>query len=160
MDDWRVVRQEPAYEVNALGQARRRSRPSRLLKGSLDTHGYRFIQTGPARQRRRFWVHVAVAEAFHGCRPGGHVADHINRDRQDCRAVNLRWVTHSENVPHGEDVKTSRLNPQAVQVIRHVLAISKKRGTQLLLARLHGVTHEAIRKVKTGESWGGVSSRG
>jgi len=42
-------------------------------------------------------VHTFIATAFHGKRPPGLECDHINRNRGDNRAGNLRWVTRSEN---------------------------------------------------------------
>lgn len=43
------------------------------------------------------YVHRLVAEAFIGPNPGGMHIDHINRNRQDNRASNLRWVSISGN---------------------------------------------------------------
>lgn len=33
-----------------------------------------------------------------GATPEGHVVDHINRNKLDCRRANLRFVTHSQNI--------------------------------------------------------------
>lgn len=44
-------------------------------------------------------VHRVVAAAFHGDPPStGHVVDHIDTNRQNNRAENLRWVTRLENI--------------------------------------------------------------
>lgn len=42
-------------------------------------------------------VHLLVALTFIGPRPNGHDIDHKNRDKQDNRAINLRYVTRSIN---------------------------------------------------------------
>ncbi len=44
-------------------------------------------------------VHRIVATAFHGDQPSkGHVVDHIDTNRCNNRAENLRWVTRLENI--------------------------------------------------------------
>lgn len=44
-------------------------------------------------------VHRVVAAAFHGEPPStGHVVDHIDTNRHNNRAENLRWVTRLENI--------------------------------------------------------------
>lgn len=44
-------------------------------------------------------VHRIVAAAFHGDPPStGHVVDHIDTNRHNNRAENLRWVTRLENI--------------------------------------------------------------
>jgi len=53
-------------------------------------------KTGPNGYSYR--VHVLVAHAFIGPRPDKLVIDHINGDKLDNRASNLRYVTNSENM--------------------------------------------------------------
>lgn len=43
-------------------------------------------------------VHVMVAETYLGSRPAGHEVAHQNGDSLDCRAENLRWSTHLDNM--------------------------------------------------------------
>ena len=45
-------------------------------------------------------VHSLVAETFLGERPEGYDIDHINGDKTDNKAENLRYVTHTENMRH------------------------------------------------------------
>jgi hypothetical protein len=44
-------------------------------------------------------VHQIVATAFHGPKPSDdHVVDHLDTNRMNNRAENLRWVTRLDNV--------------------------------------------------------------
>lgn len=54
-----------------------------------DVSGYRKVRYDGVQHG----VHTLVCLAFHGPRPEGCTADHINNDRADNRAINLRWST-------------------------------------------------------------------
>ena len=73
------------YEVSNLGRVK--------LNGEIvypDMHcNYLYIGT--------FFIHRAVAELFVPNPENKPVIDHINTDRLDNRAENLRWVTTKEN---------------------------------------------------------------
>ena len=73
------------YEVSNLGRVK--------LNGEIvypDIHcNYLYIGT--------FFIHRAVAELFVPNPENKPVIDHINTDRLDNRAENLRWVTTKEN---------------------------------------------------------------
>lgn len=66
------------------------------------------------------YVHRMVCIAFHGAQPTAkHTVDHINRDRSDNRAQNLRWADHSTQCQN-QDHHTIRRTSKAV-ICRHSL---------------------------------------
>jgi len=92
--EWRTVPGIPMLLVSSLGWIRR-CNPKRgwtiAYKPKLDIAGYRrFIHQGKACA-----VHRAVCTAFHGTPQSKETSDHINRDRGDNRACNLRWASPS-----------------------------------------------------------------
>ena len=52
--------------------------------------------------------HKLVCTAFHGERPEGYECDHINGNKLDWSADNLRWVTRAENYRCGRYLKRLR----------------------------------------------------
>lgn len=63
-----------------------------------DNHGYNRVALTKNNQKRKFFVHRLVAEAFIPNSENKPYIDHINTIRDDNRVDNLRWVTHSENI--------------------------------------------------------------
>jgi hypothetical protein len=57
-----------------------------------DVGGYRKVRYDGVQHN----VHTMVCTAFHGSQPASCTADHINHDRADNRAENLRWSTAKE----------------------------------------------------------------
>lgn len=81
------------YEVSNMGNVRN---GSKILAGSIQNRGYRYIQLQREGKRKNFLIHQLVAEAFIGER-NGLDTDHINRNKLDNRVENLRYITHKEN---------------------------------------------------------------
>ena len=75
--------------------------------------------------------HVLVCTAFHGERTEGYECDHINGNRMDWSADNVRWVTMMENIRCGRYLKRLR---------KH--GIDPKRLRYSLLLALYGLSWE------------------
>ena len=69
------------------------------LEGHTNLQGYIFVRLRQNNKSVLFRVHRLVCEVFNGKSPENkNIVDHINRIRNDNRALNLRWVTHEENM--------------------------------------------------------------
>lgn len=84
-------------EVSNMGRIRRK-RDKRVRKTYVNMGGYQIcsivVVEGESKWQR---VHRLVALAFLGSPPTKkHSVDHINRKKDDNRAVNLRWATSSQ----------------------------------------------------------------
>jgi hypothetical protein len=108
-EEWRPIPSWPGYEASSLGRIRgldlveqcgprMRRRAGRVLKLRLEKRSGRYVvalsRNGEQQTR---WVHILVAEAFHGPRPEGLLTRHRNDDRLDNRAANLTYGTKSDN---------------------------------------------------------------
>ena len=86
------------YEVSHLGDVRNIKRRS-LLKGKLDKYGYKqvCIHVRGMNYKKFFSVHRLVAGAFIPLVEHMDQVDHIDRDRTNNHAENLRWCNSQMN---------------------------------------------------------------
>jgi hypothetical protein len=100
-EQWKRIEGFPNYEVSNFGNVRSKRG---IIKSGLDSYGYRQVNlynhdgggykgTG----RYTYKVYRLVLETFGNKIDGKTQIDHINRNRQDDRLENLRWVTCQEN---------------------------------------------------------------
>lgn len=87
------------YEVSNQGSVRRRVTGKRLAPFWYGKH--RAVHLCLRGQRKRYYVHQLVADAFMGEPPAGRRPGHRNLDRDDNRAENLEWMTRGESRLHG-----------------------------------------------------------
>lgn len=113
-----------------------------LLRPGLASNGY---YTVALRRMNTRTVHSLVAEAFLGPRPAGCEVLHLNGDRTDSRAVNLKYGTRSEN--NRQIVRDGR-RKLTVEQIRGIRARLSEGETGVRLAAEYGVSMTHISNIK------------
>lgn len=117
---WEPIRGFDGYEVSDLGRVRSldrddsigRPRSGRILRPAPGGSGYLTVRPSTNARPVTRTVHSLVLEAFVGARPDGMEACHLNGNKLDNRAVNLRWDSSSANkldmVRHGTHRQTRK----------------------------------------------------
>lgn len=175
-EEWRPIPHwEGFYEASSLGSIRSVSRlvqfknkrgtpverwlSGRILKPARNDQGYLGVILSADGEASHREVHTLVCAAFHGERPAGMQAAHIDGNPSNCRKDNLRWATPSENAAdkrnhgtlrHGETHYRTKLN------VGDVVAIRSSGETLRALSARYGIGRQAISKIKNGQSWATV----
>ena len=143
--DWVTVSGFDLYEVNALGQVRRKAQ---LLKPGAIPTGHLTVGLCVGKGKpKSMYVHRLVALAFLGGPPDGKpLVNHKNGNPKDNRLENLEWVSYSENLTHGYR-SNGRRNPDELKVA----SIDKDTGEMVvsfrsiaIASRFMGVTPGSI----------------
>jgi hypothetical protein len=154
---------EGRYSVSNYGNVRanwsdvpRRNLPHRIriersqqLKPHVHTTGYLRVALGRGVQR---YVHRLVAAAFHQNPEALPQVDHIDGNRTNNAALNLRWVSAQDNAKYGgerHDWTTQKL----ASAQRRVYAFRKKEFEILIaaghslraVAKAFGTSHSVVR---------------
>ena len=114
---WVITKDCIKYEINKLGQIRRKYKNGKILilKDYNDGNGYRQLQLCG----KIYKVHRLLGKAFIP-NPNNYLEiDHINRIRDDNRLENLRWCNRSMNnynviKPYGSLSIVNRPSPYKV----------------------------------------------
>lgn len=131
------------------------------MKPRPNNYGYLQVQMWVDGKAKRFTVHVIVCEAFHGPRPTPkHQVRHLDGNKLNCRADNLKWGTAKENAAdrktHGTNNNGERhgnacLTWQVVHAIRQRYAAGS--ADQKDLAEEFGVSRATVSRVIAGKIW-------
>lgn len=108
-EKWETVKttRYAEYQVSDAGRCKKilrdKSGTVEITNGNLNKHlGYMYFAGN--------FVHRLVALSFVPNLNGFKEVDHINSDKTDNRACNLRWVTHKENVSTEHSKEARRLH--------------------------------------------------
>lgn len=128
-EEWRDIKDYPAYEVSNLGRVRSKDRPvtqfghkerytrvmkGKVLKQGMLNSGYMVVWLSDGGKKKAVTVHRLVATAF--IDGEGNDVNHIDGIKYNNQARNLEWVTRSENLTHAYK-KLNRVKPHNKTVV-------------------------------------------
>ena len=94
--EWFNIPNFDCYEINKIGQVRHKGSGD-ILKPSIVENGYCNITLRSYGKSFHTSIHRLLGKIFIPNPENKPCIDHINRNKQDNRLENLRWVTISEN---------------------------------------------------------------
>lgn len=140
-EEWRnVAGYEDLYQVSNLGrikslmrEIRRGSgiwrKPNKILKPQLNGRGYHHVSLfGTDSKHQIKCIHQIVAEAFIENPDKYNCIDHINTDKKDNRASNLRWCNYKMNM--NNPITKEKVDEIRASICRQDWYIDKQRFSQ------------------------------
>lgn len=116
---WKPTYVTDKYSVSNLGRVRN-NHTGRILKSWNNDHGYKKVMIPLNGKPKLYSIHRLVAEAF--CLKLGNQTevDHIDGDKSNNVAENLRWVTRSENMQYASQHGKHNSRKLTVQQVREI----------------------------------------
>lgn len=173
---WAPILGFPGYEISNTGKVRSHwergikkghkgfesvlAKETHLMKPRLDKSGYWTVglRIGP----KQFWrkIHNLMLRTFVGAPPGeGHIARHLDDDRNNNVLANLAWGTHQDNIndrgKNGHTVcgerchKAKITSGQAREIYRRVTAGECVKS----LAIEFGIRLQNVHRIRNRKSW-------
>jgi hypothetical protein len=143
----------------------------KLLNGSL-TSGYRSLNLRLHEGNTTLYLHREVAKLFNPKpSPKQKYVVHLNHEKTDNRAKNLKWATqkevieHQQKSPQRKEYKKSqvsrknglKLNESQVKNIKAILANPRRKLTHKQIAEKFNISPMTVYRIKSGENWSGIS---
>lgn len=113
VEHWAPVKKYPDYFVSDMGQIKNRA-TGRILKHRIKNTGYPVVNLYNRKRSKTCTIHRLVALAFiPNPDPLCILVDHIDRDKLNNKASNLRWCTVSTN-SRNQDVRNKHVGTRGV----------------------------------------------
>jgi predicted DNA-binding protein (UPF0251 family) len=137
------------YRIREDGQV---TGPLSVVKPIVGNRGYLQVTVHLDGKKHSRPVHRLVCEAFHGpCPTPGHEVRHLDSDRLNNRASNLRWGLKPEQSDDRARNGTTKLDRKRAARIRRLFATRK--WTQLDLATRFEIDRSTVQEVLQNKLW-------
>lgn len=168
---WKPIKgYEGRYEVSDDGQVRSMTRAEHLSDGRARTRkgrqlvlmtkrtGYQCVNLYKDGHMKTHLVHRLVADTFIPNPEQKPEVNHINGDKHDNRAVNLEWVTESENIRHAFRTNLKSGNGRGGKLSsEQIRQIRTCPDSQRIIAERYGISRSMVGLIKQRKAYKEVS---
>lgn len=170
MEEWKEIHNHPNYYVSNFGNVKKvnaKNGTEKLIRGDLNSTGYRRVQFTLEGELRRYFVHRLVAIEFLPNPQNFPVVNHKDGNKLNCNASNLEWTTQSKNADHafdmglrmvGEGSTNAETTNEIVEGVCRLIQAGWVRGSVLALG-LDGITKSKFDDIRRRKTWKRISCR-
>jgi hypothetical protein len=136
-----------------------KGKPRLLIGTKCGQYGYRAIPVYANRRGQKIYTHRTICELFNGPPAPGQQCRHLDGDKTNNAASNLRWGSAKENsddrqlhgtMGYGEANSMSKLTNEQVAEIRRRVDLGE---TQRSMCKIFNVSPMTISRVVRKETW-------
>lgn len=148
---WELAVPFLGYEVSDSGEVRN-IKTKHVLSQHVNNRGYAKVFLSDCGKQNGVFVHRLVAKTFvvNDDPKNKTQVNHINEDKTDNRAVNLEWVTPSENINHRTGI-ARRAAEQSIPVVMIYKGLSVVFDSAHDAENRTGIPAKSIQKCCTGK---------
>jgi hypothetical protein len=150
MTEWKRFEKYPKYLFSNRGEVKSYHSPiPKILEPMSDFHGYKFLTLYNGKKTRKYYLHRIIAMIFVKNPDYLPFVDHIDRNKSNTHASNLRWVTASENAKN-RDPNTIFVNSRPIFKCDLDGVILEKYNSAAEASRQTGISYTHIRDFANG----------
>ena len=107
-EEYKQIKDFPKYYITNFGRVYS-TKTNRFIKSINPKTGYLTVTLSEGRRSKTTYIHHLVMAHFGSEKPDDeHEIDHFDKNKQNNRIDNLRWVTHQENVENKNEYRKDR----------------------------------------------------
>ncbi len=161
------ISEQEKFKISNYGRIKNCKNGNEIFVNKTYINGYQNLQVIQKENGKKTsrYVHKLVAGHFLEKGEGDFVI-HLNYDKTDNRAVNLKWATKKELWEHLRSNKElnekwkkrtyCKLTETQVMLIKKRINDPNRKTRMKMIARQFGISEMQLYRIKTGENWGTV----
>lgn len=162
------ISENEKFKISNLGRIKNCKNKEEYFVNKTYINGYQNLQVRQKHNGKKTsrYVHKIVAEHFLKKNDGDECVIHLNYDKTDNRAANLKWATREElrnhqqnNVELKEKQKKRtycKLTETQVMLIKKKINDPNRKTRMKMIAKQFGISEMQLYRIKSGENWSTV----
>lgn len=169
-EEWRLIADNPAYEVSNHGRVRR---AAKLMRHGYNQHGHEWVSlgfgSGSGKRAKQHLIHRLVLVAFGPTERAGPLVLHSDGNPKNNHVSNLRWGTHADNYwdsrrhgtavvgtnhgKHPRGAKNNQCRLTEADIVQIRARYNRRTCSAPVLAKEFGVSQPTISSIVRRRTW-------